>query len=87
MLNLMSTIMPCKLCSARLQKVVKTHTQRLHDFERRKKMELYVQKRQLLRLKYHLNNSSESQHQLDANVIFRKTSPVAAPHRDEVASK
>jgi hypothetical protein len=27
------------------------------------------------------------QHQLDANVIFRKTSPVAAPHRDEVASK
>lgn len=68
----MSTIMPCKLCSARLQKVVKTHKQRLQDFERRKKMELYVQKRQVLKLKYHLYNSSESQHQLDSNVILRK---------------
>ena len=68
----MSTIMPCKLCSARLQKVVKTHKQRLQDFERRKKMELYVQKRQVLKLKYHLYNSSESQHQLDPNVILRK---------------
>lgn len=68
----MSTIMPCKLCSARLQKVVKTHKQRLQDFERRKKMELYVQKRQMLKLKYHLYNSSESQHQLDSNVILHK---------------
>lgn len=68
----MSTIMPCKLCSARLQKVVKTHKQRLQDFKRRKEMELYVHKRQVLKLKYHLYNSSESQHQLDSNVILRK---------------
>ena len=71
MLNLMSTI-PCKLCSARLQKLVKSHKQRLQDFKRRKDMELYIQKRQVMNLKYHLYNSSESQHQLDANVIRRK---------------
>ena len=35
-------------------------------------MELYVQKRQVFKLKYHLYNSSESRHQLDVNVIRRK---------------
>lgn len=71
MLNLMSTI-PCKLCSDRLQKLVKSHKQRLQDYKLRKDMELYVQKRQVFKLKYHLYNSSESRHQLDVNVIRRK---------------
>jgi hypothetical protein len=64
-----SKLYPCALCKRRLVNAVKTHNQRLIDYQRKIDMDAYVQKRRLLKLKYHYYNSSESQHQLDENVF------------------
>ena len=64
-----SKLYPCALCKRRLVNAVKTHNQRLIDYQRKIDMDAYVQKRRLSRLKYHYYNSSESQHQLNEKVF------------------